>query len=809
MKTLSPWKISYDFFDPQTEGLRETLCTLGNGYFATRGAAPEVQASRYHYPGTYVAGLYNKLSTHLAGETVTNEDLVNCPNWLFMTFRVNNGEWFYPSTANIRSFLQILDFHNGILYRRCVFKNRKGEQTLIESNRIVHMAEPHLGAMKYTLTPLNYSGLITVNTILDGSIINSGVERYRQLKSRHWKPITLGTINKNGMFLSMITNQSRIELTQATTIKLFSKDKELKVNIKNLIKERKIVGILGQQVKFFVNKKQAYHLEKTVAIYTSKDGVKDHIQEACKKVHNSPRFDILLRSHKRAWKKLWNRVDIQIEGDTFSQKVIRFHMFHLLQSASLNNCEIDAGLPARGWHGEAYRGHIFWDNLFSMPFFNLHLPEISKSLLLYRYRRLPQAIKNASQNGYQGAMFPWQSGSTGEEETQTLHLNPLSGEWGPDYSCLQRHVSFAIFYNFYEYWNVTGDSIFLAKYGAEVMLSIAQFAASLAKYDTNDKRYHTEGIMGPDEFHEMLPRSQKPGLRDNAYSNLFIVWILLKSRKLLGILAPEERERIVKKIKLKKEDIDHWNDIIKKMSLIINKQGIISQFEGYLALKELNWSYYKKKYRRINRMDRILKAEGKSPDEFKVAKQADVLMIFFVFTFAEVREMMTNMGYRLSLKMMRKNYDYYIKRTSHGSTLSMVVHCFLSQKIRKYKEAWSFFMEVLDSDIYDIQGGTTAEGIHTGVMSGSIDIVLTAFAGINTRGKKLRIDPRLPKNWKSIKTHFIYRGNWIFYHLKGEKLTLAIEKKARKTSFIPLKVRGKAYDLMPGQILRVNIKNAK
>ncbi len=92
IETSPPWTIVYERFEPAEEALRETLCTLGNGYFATRGAVPESVASKIHYPGTYIAGLYNRLATNIAGRTVVNEDLVNCPNWVFLTFKIGNSE---------------------------------------------------------------------------------------------------------------------------------------------------------------------------------------------------------------------------------------------------------------------------------------------------------------------------------------------------------------------------------------------------------------------------------------------------------------------------------------------------------------------------------------------------------------------------------------------------------------------------------------------------------------------------------------------------------------------------------------------
>ena len=222
-------------------------------------------------------------------------------------------------------------------------------------------------------------------------------------------------------------------------------------------------------------------------------------------------------------------------------------------------------------------------------------------------------------------------------------------------------------------------------------------------------------------------------------------------------------KRILKKTKLSFKELKKWDRIIKKMNIIISEDKIISQFKGYFKLKELNWTKYRKKYKKIARLDRILKAEGKSPDHYKVAKQADVLMIFYLLSANEVRKIFTGCGYNIDKSLVKKNYDYYIKRTSHGSTLSKVVHCYLSQLVGRQREFWSWFQEVLKSDIYDTQGGTTPEGIHAGVMGGSIDIVIRSFAGINISDNELSINPKLPKKWKSLKLKLLYRN--IFHEI--------------------------------------------
>src|SRR5688500_10661149 len=224
--------------------------------------------------------------------------------------------------------------------------------------------------------------------------------------------------------------------------------------------------------------------------------------------------------------------------------LLRLNMFHLLQAVSLNSIGLDIGIPARGWTGEAYQGHIFWDELFIFPFLNYRVPEITLSLLLYRYRRLGEARAAARSAGLQGAMFPWQSGSDGQEETQELNLNPRSGRWVPDNSYLQRHVGSAIAYNVWQYFQVTCDIEFLQFHGAELILEIARLWSSLAHFNETRGRFEIHGVMGPDEFHEGYPGAPPAGLRNNAYTNVMAVWVMLRALDVLKLLPDIRRAEL-------------------------------------------------------------------------------------------------------------------------------------------------------------------------------------------------------------------------------------------------------------------------
>jgi beta-phosphoglucomutase family hydrolase len=785
------WSLSYHNYAPGSEKHRETLLAVGNGYLGTRGAQEETRAGDISYPGTYIAGVYNRLESEIAGRTVANEDLVNCPNWLPLTFKPEGGEWLDPSKVEILSHTRRLSFRDGVLQRIMVVRDSDGRETRVESRRVASMAQPHLAGLQYCITPLNYSGCITIRSGLDGQIINAGVARYRQLSSAHLDPVAESGAGAGGHIV-VRTNQSKIQIVEAAK-------HSISVNGSRVDADTEVETSPGAWHATFeveAGAGQPITVEKLVAIYTSNDaGVADPVRAAREALESVRSYDQLLQASADAWAAIWDRIDIAIEGDRWTQKLLRLNLYHSLVAASPHNRGIDAGIPARGLHGEAYRGHIFWDELYILPFYNLHFPETSRAALLYRYRRLEQARAYAKEHGFSGAMFPWQSGSDGSEETQVLHLNPLSGKWGPDYSSLQRHVSLAIAYNVWQYYRVTLDARFLEDYGAELFLEICRFWAGKASFNDELGRYQIAGVMGPDEYHEMLPGSEVGGLTDNSYTNIMVVWAFHRAFEILDLLSPGARQRVVEQITLAEDELGRWRDISQRIRIAISGDGVLEQFDGYFGLKELDWDGYRARYGNIGRMDRLLKAEGSSPDEYQVAKQADALMAFYNLGQGGVADILSSVGYPTADDLLRVNLDYYLQRTSHGSTLSRLVHAYLANLTGDRELSWRLYQEALESDYVDIQGGTTGEGIHTGVMTGTAFMALRSYVGLALDGELLEISPSLPTGWRQVRFNIGFRGDRFFVSVTPDRVKVRVASDRAKP--VAILVHGQKVSLAP------------
>jgi len=769
----SAWSLVFDDFDPAHEGVREALCTLGNGYFGTRGAAAWATADGIYYPGTYLAGGYNRLRTEIAGRTVETEDLVNLPNWLALDVRIGDADWFDAKTAKLLSYRQELDLRRGLLLRTLRFEDAQGRRTLLQEQRLVSMADMHLGALKLTLTAENWSGRVTIRSAIDGRIVNSGAKLYRRFNGKHLEPLAGEVVGDDGITLLVRTCQSSIHVAQAARTQAFVDGHLLEV-ARHTVKEP---GYIGQDLTVDLTQGQALTLEKLACLYTSRD---DAISEcglaARTAIARAGRFEAVRAHHALTWSHLWQRFDVGIQpaDPAFKLNVpmlLRLNMFHLLQTVSLHSIYLDTGVPPRGWTGEAYQGHIFWDELFIFPFFNYRVPEITRALLTYRYRRLGEARAAAASAGHKGAMFPWQSGSDGREETEALNLNPRSQRWVPDNSYLQRHVGSAIAYNVWQYFQVTHDVEFLQFHGAELILEIARFWSSMAAFNDERGRYEIRGVMGPDEFHDGYPDAAVPGLDNNAYTNVMAVWVLCRAIEVLDRLSAMRRDELTTRLGISAEEIARWDHISRRMYVPFHDDGVISQFEGYDALRELDWPGYRARYGNIQRLDLILEAENDSPNRYKLSKQADVLMLFYLFSAEELGELFTRLGYPLGYDTIPNSVAYYAARTSHGSTLCRVVFAWVLARSDRLR-AMTFFAEALQSDVTDIQQGTTSEGVHLGAMAGTVDLIQRVSTGIEAKGDVLRLNPELPPEMESLDMRIRYRGHSLDLQLTRAALTV-------------------------------------
>ncbi len=328
--------------------------------------------------------------------------------------------------------------------------------------------------------------------------------------------------------LQVETTQSRVRVALAARTRLL-RDGAVAAVDRRLVEEP---GFVAHQLTFELEQGRPATVEKIVALYTSRDrAIAESRHDARLAVAGADDFAGLLARHEGAWRSAWNRFDIAAGQ---RQRVDRDGPApaHLPPAADRLAAHRPSGRRRAGPRLDTGRPTGATSSGTSCSSSRSSTSSARRwpaTLLEYRYARLGAARAAARADGFAGAMFPWQSGSNGREETQQLHLNPKSGRWLPDHSHLQRHVNIAIAYNVWQHYLVTGSTSFLRFTGAELLIEIARFWSSIATYDPEQDRYEIHGVMGPDEYHEGYPDSDEQGLRNNTYTNVMAVWVLQRA----------------------------------------------------------------------------------------------------------------------------------------------------------------------------------------------------------------------------------------------------------------------------------------
>lgn len=699
------WDLVEANFSKNT-GHYESLFTLANGYLGTRGATEE--AYRDRTPGTYLAGLFDA-----APREVT--ELPNLPDWLSLEITIC-GERFDLTQGEILDYYRVLRLREGTLERFVRWQSPQGRISTLRFFRFVSIHDHHLAGLRVAVTPENYSGPIRALSRLDGQVTNSGTQ--------HCAPVEASTFGERGIYLVSETYEHKYLVVQAASHHVQG----------HVLGEGYLNGPrrIDFWVEFQAEQGEAAGLDKLVTTYSSRDLEFKDLQKSQEQLLAAALNANLraqkrglaqaLEEHKRAWEKRWERADLSLAGPDFDQLALRFALFHLMQMASWHDYRVS--VAAKGLSGEGYRGHVFWDTeIFIQPFFLHVFPEVAKLQLRYRHHTLPGALRKAKENGYEGAMFPWESADTGDETTPKV--GAIDFETKKPIPILtgiyQQHITADIAYAIARYLEVTGDRRFLEQYGAEVVLLGARFWASRVEYNAGEDCYELKDIMGPDEYKERVD--------NNYYTNLLVQKHLLFAKELLEKLACRE---LVERWGFSQAEAELWEEIAQKIRLP-RRGELLEQFTGFLELKEIDVLQYRETPGELQKV-----YSWREINESQVLKQADVIMLLHLlpgeFTPAE----------------KRVNWEFYEPKTMHDSSLSAAIHSAVASDLGLKAEAYRYFQKASRIDLSDgLQN--SAHGLHAASLGGLWQAAVHGFAGVRVENQVLKINPRLPEAWSELR----------------------------------------------------------
>ena len=749
------WCLDINGFSKEQTGHRQTMFTLANGYHGLRGTLEF--ARHIGNPGSYFAGVFDLTPVHV-------EELVYGPDWADLQVRAD-GVRFDPLTAKIREFRRVLDMKQGLLFTTVRWTDSKGHKAKYESCRLVHSVHKQRALMWGRVTPENWSGELVLAGGIDVDVENT--TQTRHVKVRHVEIDTLD-VDPEGIAFSGATVRTRVALAMRTRLETDARAHRSIEYGRDLVRETlRVKARKGKPVSFVKwVALQGLPLAKGSATAVVRRELRAMMRAGLEKT---------VTSHVNGWRKRWRDADVVVEGHLQDQVAVRFNIFHLMQ-AGPDMPGMDVSIAAKALHGEGYRGHVFWDTeIFMLPFFLATRPEVAKSLLMYRYKRLPAAREHAAEIHCRGARFPWESAVSGHDTTPGWPSDIARSLCTVHKNHKQHHVTSDIALGVSWYRHLTGDEKWYLDFGARIVIETALFWSTRAKLDKRKRKYVIRDVQCPDEFHNHVD--------NNAYTNYCAAENLrlgLQAVADLKAKRPAALKKIRRKIGLTNADLKRWKTIQSRMYIPFDKKtGMFEQFDGYfkltnakVVLDEEGWPMTPKKFRRRHH-------------ETQIIKQADVVLLTYLF------------GHRFSHEVKHTNFMYYEARDVQGSSLSPNTYAIVGIEVGEHERAYRSFRV---SAYRDIRFTGDTAGIHAACLGGTWQAVVNGFGGMRTFGDVPSFKPWLPPQWKRIAFKVLWRGTQLAVEVTHKHLRAKVVRGkpvhikvfdrhlrvSRKTATVPL-----------------------
>ncbi|MEN9723840.1 MAG: hypothetical protein RJB38_1826, partial [Pseudomonadota bacterium] len=664
----SAWLVEQQKFESTREREMEAIFTIGNGALGVRGGLdielPSAQAELY-LAGVYDAKAlrrpYSESELYTPARTGGFEtELVSLPFPFRLKLRCG-GQVLAFEEGGDHEVQRCLDLSSGVLHLDQAFQLPEGKVRIV-SRRVASLSEGDLLLQEVEISSDAPSLLVEYEIGVDFSDFHLRHPHLLVIHPQGKPPWNHRGVEALSEIVELETQNSGLEIVMTS---------QSQVNLE---------GMVGRGGQAELRAGTILRIRRVVTVADSRDvdaprpmapDARERWIQARLERSRTYRFQDWHRSlarHRREWRKFWRIADVSFAGTRGVTEAQRFNSYHLRASAPFRS---DVSIPARTLSGRGYEGHVFWDaEVFMLPFFVFQEPALARRMLEYRHATLNGARKRARDSGCLGASFAWESTVTGQDVTpQSLWVRSLKEEV-PVYTGTQQiHVTAAVAYGIWKYWQCTADADFMLRYGVEILWEGARFWVS--RGTSRDHRIHIDRVVGPDEYHH--------DVNDNAFTNWMARFHVEKALWAADWLLqndPRELVKIERKIGLQKQEFESWRKFVQALVVPVpGDRGVIEQFAGFFDLDSIKLDPSELFRVPVGRL-----IDWRQINLSRICKQADVLMLPFLFP------------EEFSSEVIRANLDYYEPITDHASSLSPPVFSFAWSMVGESERAVEYYL---------------------------------------------------------------------------------------------------------------------
>lgn len=729
--------------------LNETIFHNANGYIGVRSNFEEGYKEGYDsIRGSYINGFYDfaemKQAEKLCGLCEEKQTMLNVADVQGIKLLIGD-ELFSMFEGEVLESSRMLDMEAGYTARRIVWRSPKGKTVEIFIKRMTSFVQLPLFTIEYHVKAMDFDDTLTFVCEHIGDVknyCNPNDPRVAGESFQHLVPVSASV--ESGVSY-IVTDTSKSKLIVCTAVKnTVSKPAEEYTYTEG----HKTVTELTTGI----SKDETVTLVKYV-IFTDSIRHKDCKAAAADEMKKA--LEVPMSEHysrqKAYLEHFWNQSALEIKGDDDLAIATKYNIYQLLQSVGKDEY---SNIAAKGLSGEGYEGHYFWDTeMYMQPFFTLTNPEISKSLVAYRYSTLDAARENARILGHKkGALYPW----------RTIMGKECSGYF-PSGSA-QYHIDGDIAYSTIAYYLTTKDLDFMAEKGAEIVFETARLWMDTGHFYHG--QFHINDVTGPDEYTCLV--------NNNYFTNASAQYNLHWAVKFYHMLNEAGKTAVIEKIGLTADEVAQMEKAEKNMYLPYDKEtGINPQDDSFMQKEVWDFENTPKDHYPL-----LLHYHPLYIYRYQVCKQADTVLAHFIYEDAQ------------DIETIRKSFEYYEKVTTHDSSLSTCIYSIVASKLGEEEKAYAYFGDSAKLDLFNLHHNTK-DGIHTANMGGNYMAIVYGFGGLRLKESGIYFAPALPKQWESYKFKIHFEDSQIQVEVGPENSIFTLVEGTPKT----IHVYGESYEL--------------